>query len=100
VGVLHFSDLWPFPSDAASQALASAGLTIGVEQNFTGQLAKLIRMMTGHQLDGRILSYDGRPFAPSDIVAGVRRVLAGENDVHVEPGEQPLPAETEVGVNV
>lgn len=100
VGVLHFSDLWPFPADAASEALASSGLTIGVEQNFTGQLAKLIRMMTGYQLDGRILSYDGRPFAPADIVAGVRRVLGGEREVHVEPGERPLPEETEVGVNV
>ncbi len=99
-GVLHFSDLWPFPTEAISEALASAGLTIGVEQNFTGQLAKLIRMMTGQQLDGRILSYDGRPFAPGDIVAGVRRILGGEREVHVEPGEQPLSAETEVGVNV
>jgi 2-oxoglutarate ferredoxin oxidoreductase subunit alpha len=100
VAVLHFSDLWPFPVEAAAEALAAAGVTIGVEQNFTGQLGKLIRMMTGRQLDGRILAYDGRPFAPADIVHAVRRVLAGERDVHIEPGEQALPAETEVGVNV
>ncbi|MBI2765910.1 MAG: 2-oxoacid:acceptor oxidoreductase subunit alpha [Chloroflexi bacterium] len=98
--VLHFPDLWPFPVEAATEALTSAGLAIGVEQNFTGQLAKLIRMMTGRQLDGRILAYDGRPFAPADIVQAVHRVLAGESDVHIEPGEQRLPAETEVGVNV
>lgn len=100
VAVLHFADIWPFPVDGASHALASAGRTICVEQNFTGQLAKLIRMMTGHEPGGRILSYDGRPFAPNDIVAGVRRVLAGEREVHVEPGERPLPRDTEVGVNV
>lgn len=100
VGVLHFSDLWPFPVDGASHALASAGRTICVEQNFTGQLAKLIRMMTGHEVGGRILSYDGRPFSPNDIVAGVRRVLGGDREVHVEPGERPLPRDTEVGVNV
>lgn len=98
--VLQFQDLWPFPVEATAEAISSAGLTIGVEQNYTGQLAKLIRMMTGRRLDGRILAYDGRPFSPQEIVAAVERVLAGEQEVHVESGEPPLPRETEVGVNV
>lgn len=98
--VLQFQDLWPFPVEATNSALSSAGLTIGVEQNYTGQLAKLIRMMTGRDLDGRVLAYDGRPFSPQEIVAAVERVLAGEEEVHVESAEPPLPRETEVGVNV
>ncbi len=75
-------------------------MTIGIEQNYTGQLARLIRMMTGRALDGQILAYDGRPFSPQEIVAAVDRVLAGEPEVHVESGEPPLPRATEVGVNV
>lgn len=98
--VLQFHDLWPFPAAAAAIALAEAGLTVGVEQNYTGQLAKLIRMMTGRRLDRHILAYDGRPFSPQEIVAAVERALAGEEEVHVEPGEPPLPRHTEVGVNV
>lgn len=98
--VLQFHDLWPFPADAATIALDEARLTIGVEQNYTGQLAKLIRMMTDRRLDRRILAYDGRPFSPQDIVAAVERALTGEEEVHVEPGEPPLHGETEVGVNV
>lgn len=98
--VLQFHDLWPFPAEAAAAALDGAGLTIGIEQNYTGQLGRLIRMMTGRALDRRILAYDGRPFSPQEILAAVNRALAGEEDVHVEPGEPPLPRETEVGVNV
>lgn len=98
--VLQFEDLWPFPEESVAAALDAAGLTIGVEQNYTGQLAKLIRMSTGRRLDRCILAYDGRPFSPQEIVAAVDRVLAGEEEIHIEPGEPPLPRETEVGVNV
>lgn len=100
VGVLHFRDLWPFPEEAAEESLEAAGITIGVEQNYTGQLGKLIRMATGRRLDGYVLSYDGRPYSPREISAAVERVLAGEAEVHVESGEPPLPPHTEVGVNV
>ncbi len=100
VGVLHFRDLWPFPEAAATEALEAAGITIGVEQNYTGQLGKLIRMTTGRKLDGQVLSYDGRPYSPQEISATVELVLAGDAEVHVESGEPPLPPHTEVGVNV
>lgn len=98
--VLQFHDMWPFPAEATVAALETAGLTIGVEQNYTGQLAKLIRMMTGRNLDRRILAYDGRPFSPQEILTAVDRALAGELEIHIESGEPPLPRETEVGVNV
>ena len=98
--MLHFRDLWPFPEKAAEEALGAAGIAVGVKQNYTGQLGKLIRMMTGRKLDGHVLSYDGRPYSPREISAAVERVLAGEAEVHVESGEPPLPPHTEVGVNV
>lgn len=87
VDVLHFHDLWPFPAAAVAAALDQARLTIGVEQNYTGQLGKLIQMMTGRTLDRQILSYDGRPFSPQQIVRATARALKGESDVHVEAGE-------------
>ena len=98
--VLQFHDVWPFPADSAATALEGGGMTIGIEQNYAGQLARLIRMMTGRALDGQILAYDGRPFSPPEIVAAVNRVIAGEHVVHIESAEPPLPLETEVGVNV
>jgi 2-oxoglutarate ferredoxin oxidoreductase subunit alpha len=66
--LLQIVDVWPFPAEAVSKALAAAKTTIMVENNYTGQMAKLIRMTTGHEVSGRILKYDGRPFSPEYIL--------------------------------
>jgi pyruvate/2-oxoacid:ferredoxin oxidoreductase alpha subunit len=44
-----------------------------VEQNYTSQLAALLRMTTGFEANVTLTKYDGRPFGPDDIVAAVRR---------------------------
>jgi len=67
--LLHFSDLWPFPQDEAALMLKACRRTVAVEQNYTSQLARLIRMSTGLSVDRTINKYDGRPFSPEDIVA-------------------------------
>jgi 2-oxoglutarate ferredoxin oxidoreductase subunit alpha len=66
--LLHFTDLWPFPTEAATAALKSARRRIGVEGNATAQLATLIRANTGLAMDGTILRYDGRAFTPEYIM--------------------------------
>jgi pyruvate/2-oxoacid:ferredoxin oxidoreductase alpha subunit len=43
-----------------------------IENNFTGQLAGLIREQTGLAA-GNILKYDGRPFTPEIILAELRK---------------------------
>jgi len=68
---LHFVDLWPMPSQEAERALRACKRTVAVEQNYTSQLARLLRMTTGVQVDGTLNKYDGRPFAPEEIVAGL-----------------------------
>ncbi|MGD1119974.1 MAG: 2-oxoacid:acceptor oxidoreductase subunit alpha [Dehalococcoidales bacterium] len=73
VNALHFSQLWPFPADAAAAALKQDGKNIAVEGNATGQLAQLIRRETGQSVDGMILKYDGRPFSPHEIVDRLTR---------------------------
>ncbi len=67
--------LWPFPSEEIVEELRGAKRIIAVEQNATGQLAKLLRMETGIRVDHRVLRYDGRPFTPEDILEGVREVM-------------------------
>ncbi len=74
-GVVHFTDLWPFPSQAAVRALEGRRLVM-VEQNATGQLGRLLREQTGLKAVGRILKIDGRPFYPAEIVRGVDRSMA------------------------
>ena len=40
---------------------------VNVEQNFTGQLGKLITQETGILMDSSILKYDGRQIIGSEI---------------------------------
>ncbi len=67
VNLLHFSELWPFPVNAVSSALNNRKV-IAVENNATGQLARLLRAETGRAADGRINRYDGRPITPAFII--------------------------------
>ena len=69
--LLHFVDLWPFPTDATTAALERARRLIAVEGNVTGQLATLIRANTGQTMDDTILRYDGRAFTPGYIMSFV-----------------------------
>ena len=66
--VLHFSELWPFPTKAVHEALDAANKTVSVEVNSTAQLATLIQANTGRSIDGVLLRYDGHPFTPQSIL--------------------------------
>jgi len=69
--MLHFSDLYPLPTQRLQDLLKEVGKSYCVENNATGQLARLIRRETGLQTSGLILKYDGRPFLPREIVEEV-----------------------------
>ncbi len=65
ISLLHFSELWPFPDQKQNNfvdILHEADLTICVENNATGQFAKLFRSETGYAFPAFIRKYDGRPF--------------------------------------
>lgn len=66
---LHFTDVWPFPVDAALQSLSRVRTAYTVEQNYTGQFARLLRMCTGYSVEGTMCKYDGRPFSPQQIAS-------------------------------
>jgi len=73
VNFLHLNELWPFPSGAVSTILARPRRSFVVENNATGQLARLIRAETGIRVDGHILKFDGRPFTPALIVSELKK---------------------------
>ena len=70
--MIHYSEIWPFPVEATERLLERCRTTIAVEQNYTGQLANVIREQTGHKVDRRINKYDGRQISPDEIVSSVR----------------------------
>lgn len=65
--VLHFIDLWPLTAETIHKALDACKRTLLVEQNYTGQLGKLIRMVSGAELDDTLVRFDGRPISPLEI---------------------------------
>jgi 2-oxoglutarate ferredoxin oxidoreductase subunit alpha len=73
VNMLHINELWPFPKKAVADAVSKARHSYVVENNATGQLARLIKTETGYDIGGRILKYDGRPFSPSYIARAVQK---------------------------
>ena len=73
VSCLSLNELWPFPAEAVSNILNNAKRSFVIENNATGQLARLIRTETGIKVSGNILKYDGRPFTPDSIAQAVRK---------------------------
>jgi 2-oxoglutarate/2-oxoacid ferredoxin oxidoreductase subunit alpha len=69
---LHLTQLWPFPADAVAERMKKAKQIYVIENNFTGQLAGLIREQTG-LASNHILKYDGRPFTPEIILQELRK---------------------------
>jgi 2-oxoglutarate ferredoxin oxidoreductase subunit alpha len=65
IAMLHFSEVYPFPSTDAFDFLAllqNAKMSICIEHNATGQFARLIKAETGFVFQYNINRYDGRPF--------------------------------------
>jgi 2-oxoglutarate ferredoxin oxidoreductase subunit alpha len=69
----QLNEVWPFPSKTIANALGVARNSYVIENNATGQLARLIQTETGKKVSGKILKYDGRPFTPAYIVQEVRK---------------------------
>jgi 2-oxoglutarate ferredoxin oxidoreductase subunit alpha len=64
----------PFPTDFVQKVLSSSRRTIAVENNYSGQMAGLIRERTGIAINSKVLKFDGRPFSQNEVYEGVREV--------------------------
>jgi len=73
VGALSFGDIYPLPDKLLRKYMAIAKKIINVEQNFTGQLGKLITQETGLLMNGSILKYDGRQISSREIVTRINK---------------------------
>lgn len=71
--MIHFYYLWPLNPNRVREAIGSTSRLICIEQNFTGQFARLLRAETGIECTGQIIKYDGRPISSDEIVAEVQK---------------------------
>jgi 2-oxoglutarate ferredoxin oxidoreductase subunit alpha len=74
VGLIHFSEILPLPENAIPGKILGRAKLVAVENNATAQLAALLRMEAGIEIEDRILKYDGRPFTPEEIADGLKKV--------------------------
>lgn len=68
VGSLTFGDLFPLPIEKLKKYTKDIKNVVNVEQNYTGQLGKLIRQETGIYCNKSILKYDGRQISAEEVV--------------------------------
>ena len=72
---LQIKFLVPFHATEVGAILSKSRRVIVVENNHSGQFARHLRAETGISAHGHIRKYDGEPFEPKHIVAGVRKIL-------------------------
>jgi len=72
VGLLSFSDVWPLPTAELEKNRCYSTELVVVENNATGQLASLIEAESGHDVDYRLLKYNGRPFTAQEIYSRMK----------------------------
>ncbi len=66
--------LQPFPEEQMKEALSGAEKIICVENNATGQLAKLMRAH-GIEVEEKVLKYDGRPFTVEELQERIKDII-------------------------
>jgi 2-oxoglutarate ferredoxin oxidoreductase subunit alpha len=72
----------PFPSELVSRYLSNAKLIVDLENNYTGQLATLVRQNCGVKIENFILKYNGRHITDDEVYYGIKRIL-GKNEKRV-----------------
>ncbi len=75
VGYLQIHQPWPLHAGPVGEILRAAPKVLLVEENYSGQLGRLIRAETGFEIPAKLLKYDGEPFYPWEIVQKVREVV-------------------------
>jgi 2-oxoglutarate ferredoxin oxidoreductase subunit alpha len=74
IAMLHFTEINPFPPIEKFdylKVLNNAKFTICIENNATGQFARLMRYETGFEFRAKINKYDGRPFLFENIIGEI-----------------------------
>ena len=73
VNLVHFTHIHPLPVEKAKAILGRPGMKVCVENNRTGQFARLLMVEAGIEMVDSVLRYDGLPFTPQFIVDSIKQ---------------------------
>ena len=77
ISFLHFKQVYPL-YEGTRDYLHKAQKNIIIENNATSQLAKLIKLYTGVDIEAKILKYDGLAFSVEEVAAEIKKILGKE----------------------
>jgi len=72
---VHFHEVYPLSCDCLKQNRENIKKIICVENNATGQFAKLLKLEEDIVVNDNVLKYDGRPFYLNELVIELERRL-------------------------
>ncbi|WP_406656924.1 2-oxoacid:acceptor oxidoreductase subunit alpha [Methanolobus sp. ZRKC2] len=73
VNLVHFSRIYPLPVERTRNILSRFNKRVCVENNITGQFARLLGIETGIEISEKVLRYDGLPFSPQSIIDDLKQ---------------------------
>ncbi len=80
ISMLYFNEIYPLPlfdKFNYMNILQKAKLSLCIENNASGQFAKLIRSETGFEFMSKINKYDGRPFTLDTLAGEIDAIIKG-----------------------
>ncbi|WP_135611529.1 2-oxoacid:acceptor oxidoreductase subunit alpha [Methanococcoides sp. AM1] len=72
VNHVHFTHVFPLPVEATRNLLENSETIVCVENNATGQFARLLECEIGLHISEKILRSDGKPYSPESIIRSMR----------------------------
>jgi 2-oxoglutarate/2-oxoacid ferredoxin oxidoreductase subunit alpha len=72
--LMQVVDIWPFPDQAVADVLHTSRQVVVVENNFTGQMANLVRQQTGIECS-KVVKYNGAPFSPEELYQRLKELI-------------------------
>ena len=87
---VHLRQVWPFPAKEIAEIASRYEVALTIENNITGQLARLIRREAGAEVHGTISRYDGLPFTPGTLAPEARKRIWQARSIRTSrtPGAQ------------
>jgi 2-oxoglutarate ferredoxin oxidoreductase subunit alpha len=79
IGFVQVRLIHPLPIEEVKKALDGKKRIIDIEENFTGQLAGIIKEQTGIAPNFHILKYTGRPMTTTEVYNALKAVLTGKS---------------------
>ncbi len=80
IGFIQLKLLHPFPSDYVNFLLKDAKTIIDIEANHSGQLGKLFKQNTDHDVDYFILKYTGRAMTSTEVYDSLKKIVQNKAD--------------------